>query len=124
MILDTFIYGYLAEIEVNNEDLNISELDSVILNTHEPEEDFWNKWLNFKEYTLFQWVVFGGIILVILICCLCLIYCCLCRASDSTDPYKHVDLQMVNSQSPIPNPYDVSQHILQKSHSEVQWVEC
>ena len=89
--------------ETNYADLEVNTIDTVIVDTHgDDDTSLMDQWLDFANYTLFQWIVSGAILLLISIIIFCLIYCCLCKPSDSTDPYKDVNLEMhyVSAKSP------------------------
>eukprot|EP01084_Bolivina_argentea_P241357 405214_1 len=122
---DAFLDALSDQMEATNSDLSIDEIEGEITDTHGDEEEKWyDKWLDFASYSYTQWLVVGGIMLAIFIGCFCLIYCCICKASDHTDPYKNVDLQMVGSRSPLPDMNSSHSVDRAKSHSDVNWVEC
>jgi len=89
---DLFESHLTREMEGNYEGLNIVEFESIILHTHNGEDDVfaWSDWLNFKKYTLFQWIVVDMIMLTISIGFVCVIYWMHCRVSNASDPYKNI----------------------------------
>ena len=82
-----------AEMEQNYDGLEITTLESVILHTHSGDDvDFsWSDWLNFKKYTMFQWIVVDGILLMVIISFICVVYRLHCRASNAYDPYRNIN---------------------------------
>ena len=112
-----------------NDALDIINIDSIITDTHGDDMGIWNQWFDLREYTYFQWIVFVGIILVIFIGCFCMIYCCFCRATDSRDPYKNVDLSTTRASSRTPVPLTPIAHDIPLANKiekdeDIHWVEC
>jgi len=89
---DQFEQALTMELEANYLGLKITGFESKIVLTYNADgEGFsWSDWLDFAEYSMFQWIVVGSILFVVLIgfCCVC--YCCLCQSPRKSEPYNNI----------------------------------
>jgi len=75
--------AFAIENNTNSEVSNIESKASIVDKDDDKDDDIWdiiNDWIDFANYSLLQWIIFGAACLILCVCCLFLCRCCwLCR---------------------------------------------